>query len=915
MALQHLRSSTAHKRPIPTVMSAGQIAINTNEASPALFFKDSNGDLVKVGPVHVGTSAPNSSPASVAATALVTGTVYQILTVGDSDFTLVGAASNTVGTIFTATGTTTGTGTVSGQQGVEKGEMWLDTTGGTYVLKIYDGTDWRSESGTFVDVSGDTMTGDLVMNNADIVFEGSTADDFETTLTVTDPTADRTITLPNITGTVVTTGDTGTVTSTMILDGTIVNADVNVSAAIAGTKIDPDFGSQTIETTGVFSAAGGAAATPSITFTGDLNTGIYSPGADQLAVATNGAQALYINADGDILVADGNRMEIDEVRARDGAGLKLFDDAGAGIFVEDGGNVGIGTSSPNVQLHCTGDIKFGDAITLSRSISTGLVTFTDATVEPFSQGFAFRNNETAEAYRFQNGDGTSTYLTIHGSGNVGIGGSAPNYSDHRTLSVFGAANTGAGFIQFTDTSGNADGAIFVDDGNLFINADYDNTSSSSTIRFRIDGSSEVMRLDSAGNIKITFPDGSNGLKNRIAFTTESPFQDETAYIAANRTATSFAPTDLVFATGTSAGVSERMRINSAGNVGIGNSNPAAGASGGSNRILNIASGIASGVSHITFGDSSAVGKIESVNGNGTIAINATTAVTIGTTGSSTERVRVDSSGRLLVGSSSTPTGPNTQYSRLGVFGNSSSATTGLLSVSYGAAATGLSSSFNIGRIFFGDTGAAEFGYISCEVDGTSAVNDYPGRLVFATTADGSSSPTERMRISSSGVTTCTFIASVNYVIVGTEQGGTTVNAAIDRATNGNGTNAVYIGTSQIQVTSDIRLKHNITNTELNATEKIKQIEIFDFDWNDPRDNEWKNCRGRWTGFSAQQVQPILPFCINAPRNEETREILEDDPSDWVVDPTGFIPVLVKALQEANAKIETLEQRLSDAGIA
>ena len=237
MALQHLRSSTAHKRPIPTVMSAGQIAINTNEASPALFFKDSNGDLVKVGPVHIGTSAPNSSPASVAATALVTGTVYQILTAGTSDFTLVGASANTVGTIFTATGTTTGTGTVSGQQGVEKGEMWLDTTGGTYVLKIYDGTAWRSESGTFVDASGDTMTGDLVMNNADIVFEGATADDFETTLTVTDPTADRTITLPDVTGNVVTTGDTGTVTSTMIANGTIVDADVNASAAISASKV------------------------------------------------------------------------------------------------------------------------------------------------------------------------------------------------------------------------------------------------------------------------------------------------------------------------------------------------------------------------------------------------------------------------------------------------------------------------------------------------------------------------------------------------------------------------------------------------------------------------------------------------------------------------------------------------------
>ena len=104
MALQHLRSSTANKRPIPTVMSSGQVAINTNEASPGLFFKDSNGDLVKVGPVHIGTTAPNSSPASTAATALVAGTTYQILTVGTTDFTLVGASSNTVGVIFTATG-------------------------------------------------------------------------------------------------------------------------------------------------------------------------------------------------------------------------------------------------------------------------------------------------------------------------------------------------------------------------------------------------------------------------------------------------------------------------------------------------------------------------------------------------------------------------------------------------------------------------------------------------------------------------------------------------------------------------------------------------------------------------------------------------------------------------------------------
>jgi hypothetical protein len=53
--------------------------------------------------------------------------------------------------------------------------------------------------------------------NTSIVFEGATADAFETTLTVVEPTADRTITLPNVTGTVVTTGDTATVSATMLV--------------------------------------------------------------------------------------------------------------------------------------------------------------------------------------------------------------------------------------------------------------------------------------------------------------------------------------------------------------------------------------------------------------------------------------------------------------------------------------------------------------------------------------------------------------------------------------------------------------------------------------------------------------------------------------------------------------------------
>ena len=47
----------------------------------------------------------------------------------------------------------------------------------------------------------------------------------------------------------------------------------------------------------------GSAAAPTYTFTGDTNTGIYSPGADQVAVATNGTGRLFVDASGRIGIA------------------------------------------------------------------------------------------------------------------------------------------------------------------------------------------------------------------------------------------------------------------------------------------------------------------------------------------------------------------------------------------------------------------------------------------------------------------------------------------------------------------------------------------------------------------------------------------------------------------------------------
>ena len=72
------------------------------------------------------------------------------------------------------------------------------------------------------------VAGNIALTGS-VVFEGATADGFETTLNVTDPTADRTITLPNVTGTVITTGNLSSITST----GTLT--DLTVTNAINGT--------------------------------------------------------------------------------------------------------------------------------------------------------------------------------------------------------------------------------------------------------------------------------------------------------------------------------------------------------------------------------------------------------------------------------------------------------------------------------------------------------------------------------------------------------------------------------------------------------------------------------------------------------------------------------------------------------
>lgn len=145
--IKQLRSGTASKRPIPTSLPHGVLAVNYNDADPAIYIQDDQGDLVKIAPAFIGNTAPNTTPVSVTAGSFAVGTAYQILVPGNTDFTLIGAADSAAGTIFTATGAGTGTGTASSFQGNAVGEFWLDQSTTPAQLKIYSGSAWLEAGG------------------------------------------------------------------------------------------------------------------------------------------------------------------------------------------------------------------------------------------------------------------------------------------------------------------------------------------------------------------------------------------------------------------------------------------------------------------------------------------------------------------------------------------------------------------------------------------------------------------------------------------------------------------------------------------------------------------------------------------------------------------------------------------------
>ena len=279
--------------------------------------------------------------------------------------------------------------------------------------------------------------------------------------------------------------------------------------------------------------------------------------------------------------------------------------------------------------------------------------------------------------------------------------------------------------------------------------------------------------------------------------------------------------------------------------------------------------------------------------------------------SNTERARIDSSGRLLVGTSDGSGG----VSKLVVQGASNGSAVGVAQISYnGLASAVLAAGTDIGYLRFTDQGSNSgvFAQITATADATTGAGDYPGRLVFSTTADGASSPTERMRISQNGDTfiNCTSGFSGQLTIAKNGERCLTLHNTAT-GTNAQEIQNFYRNNAQVgsitttntatayNTSSDYRLKENIVPLT-GAVNRLNQLQVHRFNFIASPDVTVD-------GFIAHEAQAVVPECVTGTKDEVDAD---GNPVYQGIDQSKLVPLLTAALQEALAEIESLKARVT-----
>lgn len=146
------------------------------------------------------------------------------------------------------------------------------------------------------------------------------------------------------------------------------------------------------------------------------------------------------------------------------------------------------------------------------------------------------------------------------------------------------------------------------------------------------------------------------------------------------------------------------------------------------------------------------------------------------------------------------------------------------------------------------------------------------------------------------------LASI-YIVKGSTTNTAGTNHFIDFTINAGGTNSGYIASNGANSaaffnTSDIRLKQNISP----MSGVLNQIMLLN-----PVTYNWKSDNSSSYGFIAQELNEVFPHLVAKP-NDGISE-LDENEQPWAITETGFVPYLVKAIQELKQEIEALKAQI------
>jgi hypothetical protein len=830
-----------------------------------------------------------------------------------------------------------------------------------------------------------------------------------------------------------------------------ITSGVTVTGTISGATIQ---GATVSGTAGIFGS--GSVSSPSISFTSDPNTGIYSPAADTLAFVEGGVEALRIDSSGRVGIGTSTPDSPLHVLAPGGiAGLRVgynstsvnYYDADTQIFrrssaaeslrIDSSGNVGIGTS------------VIYDTLTVNGTIGTipgcgarlRLYESTTPRNNVFIAG-ADADGAYIDSTYSTGGSGALIFralgterMRVASNGNIGIATTTPQSKLDLGLGTDGARqiswHTDASTSYANIWSSNNGGRTTVANGlkgSITVANGFESSVSAlwgraatewdyGRITFYTDAPSTVaygtaitpterMRINDSGNVGIGtsspiaglhvsnggvdtahFGEGTSGaginIKTRLA---ALPTTGTNANIAWLESTSGFSAGSLLLSSRPSTGsvvlsatgAANLVIAPSTGNVGIGTSTPST--QGG--QKLTVSDGfiaVSTNFSSGTSGELRFIGRPDGVNYNwagirtisdvnmnqGVLSFFTSATNTSGE--ASTERLRIDSSGRLLVGTSSARDNFRfgiTNY--IGTFQHES-AVQPFLTITGGTVGapgpylvlakqrsgtvggnTVVVNDDDLGVVTFqgsDGTNMIEGARIEAKVDGTPGANDMPGRLVFSTTADGAATLTERMRIgnigylkvSNTGVYTDTGggarVATTSHFFRSDQNAptilstNTNTSSAVEGFTSdfpagatGNhfiGANAlarVFIVAANGNVTntnnsygaiSDIKLKENIVNAN-SQWDDLKALQVRNYNFKEGQTHTQ-------IGLVAQEAELVSPGLVS-----ESPDLDVDGNELGTVTKSVNYSVLymkaVKALQEAMERIETLEARLTAAGI-